>query len=60
MGNLALGNNDYMAVTRAMDGNRNNRIDQSEANTPEKHAAYLKTELTRWSRVIAEAGVKAE
>jgi tripartite-type tricarboxylate transporter receptor subunit TctC len=35
-------------------------IDQSEANTPEKHAAYLKTELTRWSRVIAEAGVKAE
>ncbi|MDZ4111406.1 MAG: hypothetical protein U1E18_17650 [Brevundimonas sp.] len=32
MGNLALGNNDYMAVTRAMDGNRNNRIDQSEAN----------------------------
>ena len=35
-------------------------IDQSEANTPEKHAAYLKTELTRWSRVIDEAGVKAE
>ena len=35
-------------------------IDQSEANTPDKHAAFLKTELARWSRVIAEAGVKAE
>lgn len=32
MANLTLSNNDYMAVTRAMDGNRNNRIDKSEAN----------------------------
>ena len=32
MANLTLNNNDYMAVTRAMDGNRNNRIDKSEAN----------------------------
>lgn len=32
MPNLTLPSNDYMAVTRAMDGNRNNRIDQSEAN----------------------------
>lgn len=32
MPNLTLNNNDYMAITRAMDGNRNNRIDKSEAN----------------------------
>jgi tripartite-type tricarboxylate transporter receptor subunit TctC len=35
-------------------------IDQSEADTPEKHAAFLKSELARWSKVIAEAGVRAE
>jgi tripartite-type tricarboxylate transporter receptor subunit TctC len=35
-------------------------IDQSDADTPEKHAAFLKTELSKWSKVIAEAGVKAE
>jgi tripartite-type tricarboxylate transporter receptor subunit TctC len=35
-------------------------IDQSEADTPEKHAAYLKTELARWSKVIREADVRAE
>jgi tripartite-type tricarboxylate transporter receptor subunit TctC len=35
-------------------------IDQSDADTPEKHAAYLKTELARWSKVVAEAGIKAE
>jgi tripartite-type tricarboxylate transporter receptor subunit TctC len=35
-------------------------IDQSEADTPEKHAAFLKSELTRWSKVIAEARIRAE
>ena len=35
-------------------------IDQSDADTPEKHAAFLKSELAKWSRVIQEAGVRAE
>jgi tripartite-type tricarboxylate transporter receptor subunit TctC len=35
-------------------------IDQSEADTPEKHAAFLKSETAKWSKVIREAGVKAE
>ena len=35
-------------------------IDQSDADSPEKHAAYLKTELARWSKVVTEAGVKPE
>ena len=35
-------------------------IDQSDADTPEKHAAFLKTEHARWSKVIQEAGVRAE
>jgi tripartite-type tricarboxylate transporter receptor subunit TctC len=35
-------------------------IDQSDANTPEKHAAFLKSELVRWGKVIEDAGVRAE
>jgi tripartite-type tricarboxylate transporter receptor subunit TctC len=35
-------------------------IDQSDADTPEKHAAFLKSELARWGKVIQEAGVRAE
>ena len=35
-------------------------IDQSDADTPEKHAAFLKTELARWSKVVSEAGIKPE
>jgi tripartite-type tricarboxylate transporter receptor subunit TctC len=35
-------------------------IDQSDADTPARHAAFLKSELARWSKVIAEAGVRAE
>ena len=35
-------------------------IDQSSADTPEKHAAFLKSELARWGKVIEEAGVRAE
>jgi tripartite-type tricarboxylate transporter receptor subunit TctC len=35
-------------------------IDQSDADTPEKHAAFLKTEYARWAKVVQEAGVKAE
>jgi len=35
-------------------------IDLSENDTPDKHAAFLKTELAKWSKVIREAGVKAE
>lgn len=32
MTTLTLNSNDYMAITRAMDANRNNRIDKSEAS----------------------------
>lgn len=35
-------------------------IDQSEADTPEKHAAFLKSEIAKWGKVIREAGVKVE
>ena len=35
-------------------------IDQSDADTPEKHSAFLKSENAKWSKVIREAGVKAE
>jgi tripartite-type tricarboxylate transporter receptor subunit TctC len=35
-------------------------IDQSEADTPEKHAAFVKSEAEKWGKVIREAGVKAE
>jgi tripartite-type tricarboxylate transporter receptor subunit TctC len=35
-------------------------IDQSDADTPEKHAAFVKSEFARWGKVIREAGVKAE
>jgi tripartite-type tricarboxylate transporter receptor subunit TctC len=29
-------------------------------STPEEYAAYLKSELARWSKVVAESGAKAE
>jgi tripartite-type tricarboxylate transporter receptor subunit TctC len=35
-------------------------IDQSDDDTPEKHTAFLKSENAKWSKVIREAGVKAE
>jgi len=35
-------------------------IDQSDADTPEKHAAFVKSETAKWGKVIREAGVKAE
>lgn len=35
-------------------------IDQSSADTPEKHAAFVKAEFLRWGKVIREAGVKVE
>ncbi len=35
-------------------------IDQSALNTPEKHAAFVKAEFSRWGKVIKEAGIKAE
>lgn len=35
-------------------------IDQSEADTPEKHATFLKSEIAKWSKVIREANVRAE
>jgi tripartite-type tricarboxylate transporter receptor subunit TctC len=35
-------------------------IDQSDADTPEKHAAFVKSETAKWSKVIREAGVKVE
>jgi len=35
-------------------------IDQSTHNTPEKHAAFVKTEFARWGKVIKDAGIKAE
>ena len=30
------------------------------ANTPEAFAAQLRTEVTKWSKVIKSAGIKAE
>lgn len=35
-------------------------IDQSEADTPEKHAAFVQSEISRWGKVIKEAGVRVE
>jgi tripartite-type tricarboxylate transporter receptor subunit TctC len=35
-------------------------IDQSDDDTPEKHAAFLKTEFVRWSKVIKDADVRAD
>jgi tripartite-type tricarboxylate transporter receptor subunit TctC len=35
-------------------------IDQSEDDTPEKHAAFLKTEFVRWGKVIKDADVRAD
>lgn len=35
-------------------------IDLTEADTPEKHASFLKAELARWGKVIREADVRAE
>jgi tripartite-type tricarboxylate transporter receptor subunit TctC len=35
-------------------------IDQSDADTPEKHAAFVQSETAKWSKVIREAGVKVE
>ena len=35
-------------------------IDQSNIDTPEKHAAYVKAEFVRWGKVIKDAGIKAE
>jgi tripartite-type tricarboxylate transporter receptor subunit TctC len=35
-------------------------IDQSEADTPEKHAAFVKSETAKWGKVIREAGVRVE
>jgi tripartite-type tricarboxylate transporter receptor subunit TctC len=34
-------------------------IDLSDANTPEKHAAFVKAEIVRWGKVIRDAGVSA-
>lgn len=35
-------------------------IDQSDADTPEKHAAFVKSEIVKWGKVIRDAGVRAE
>jgi len=35
-------------------------IDLSDADTPEKHAAFVKAEIARWGKVIKEAGISAE
>ena len=35
-------------------------IDQGAATTPEAHAAFVKSEIVRWGKVIKEAGVRAE
>ncbi len=35
-------------------------IDQSNINTPEKHAAFVKAEFARWGKVIKDAQIKAE
>lgn len=56
-------NNDVMKVLNAPEAKQrmmNQGIDQGIANTPEAHAAYVKSEIARWGKVIREAGVKAE
>ena len=35
-------------------------IDTSPQNSPEKHSAYVKSEIARWASVIKTAGIKAE
>lgn len=35
-------------------------IDQSNLNTPEKHAAFVKAEFSRWGKVIKDANIKSE
>jgi tripartite-type tricarboxylate transporter receptor subunit TctC len=35
-------------------------IDQGTATTPETHAAFVKSEIVRWGKVIKEAGVRVE
>lgn len=35
-------------------------IDQSPADTPEKHAAFVQSEIQRWGKVIREAGVRVD
>lgn len=35
-------------------------IDQSNADTPEKHAAFIKEEFARWGKVVKDAGVRVE
>ena len=35
-------------------------IDQGAAATPEAHAAFVKSEIVRWGKVIKEAGVRVE
>ncbi len=35
-------------------------IDMSSADTPEKHAAFIKVEFDRWGKVAREAGVRVE
>lgn len=35
-------------------------IDQSPHTTPDKHAAFVKAEFARWSKVIRDAGIKGE
>lgn len=56
-------NGDVMKIANAPDFKKRLQqqgIDQSSADTPEKHAAFLKSELAKWGKVIEEAGVKAE
>ena len=56
-------NADVMKIANAPDFRKRmlqQGIDQSIADTPDKHAAFLKSELAKWGKVIQEAGVKAE
>ncbi|PKL76167.1 MAG: hypothetical protein CVV27_11655 [Candidatus Melainabacteria bacterium HGW-Melainabacteria-1] len=56
-----LSNEDYMAVTRAMDANRNNRIDKTEANvTWQAHNQIGNSNGVAGTRETAEALVKGD
>ncbi len=35
-------------------------IDLSDADTPDKHAAFVKAEIVRWGKVIKEAGITGD
>ena len=61
MSNISLNANDFMAITRAMDGNKNNRIDNYEtAVTPSAHRAIGNSNGVAGTRETATALEKGD